>query len=136
MTWAICRLLQLLATGCSLSGWSFNPKVAGSIPARPIRSQNAREPGSAHTRRPKKGLHTNNPKDDERGLDAANADYTSKKGNPTFSTARVNTGSTTGANGLASWRSQMNLGVVVPSCEPGVGPERVCGNVLSGTVTS
>jgi hypothetical protein len=33
---AICRLFQLLAFGRSFFGWTFNPKVAGSIPARPI----------------------------------------------------------------------------------------------------
>jgi hypothetical protein len=33
---AICRLFQLLAFGRSFFGRTFNPKVAGSIPARPI----------------------------------------------------------------------------------------------------
>jgi hypothetical protein len=32
---AICRLFQLLAFGRSFFGRTFNPKVAGSIPARP-----------------------------------------------------------------------------------------------------
>jgi hypothetical protein len=34
-TRAICRLFQLLALGRSFFGRTFNPKVAGSIPARP-----------------------------------------------------------------------------------------------------
>src|SRR6266540_3321099 len=33
----ICSTFQLLAVRCSLCGRTFNPKVAGSIPARPIR---------------------------------------------------------------------------------------------------
>jgi hypothetical protein len=37
ITRAICRLFQLLALGRSFFGRTFNPKVAGSIPARPIR---------------------------------------------------------------------------------------------------
>jgi len=32
-----CRLFQLVAVACSRFGKTFDPKVAGSIPARPIR---------------------------------------------------------------------------------------------------
>jgi len=36
-TRAICRLFQFLALGCSFFGRTFNPKVVGSIPTRPIK---------------------------------------------------------------------------------------------------
>jgi hypothetical protein len=42
---AICRLFQLLALGCSFFGRTFNPKAAGSSPARPNRTEKTRDSG-------------------------------------------------------------------------------------------
>jgi hypothetical protein len=36
---ATCRQFPSVAVRCSLFGWTINPKVAGSIPARPIKKE-------------------------------------------------------------------------------------------------